>query len=115
MSKFDNFKAIVGGFRLMGNSSGKLISRKLMIHPEVSDDDLSKFLSASIKTPIGDDTKENSIVLMNDNCICFHQNGEFYLLPAKVMSMAVTSDSNTVHVLCDYGNKPILKSDFIEL
>ena len=111
----DSLRAVTHTFRLAAGHNDRLISRKLMIHKDVSNDDLANFIAKAVKLHMPDKVKANCIVVMNDNCICFHQDDVYYLLPAKIISLAVTNDSNDVSVVCDYGDKKITLEDFIEL
>ena len=106
-------RTITNSFKVMVPDKNVLINKCIMLHPDVSDDDLVMFISRACKTK-AENVKQNSVVLMNDKCICFMQDDKYYLLPAKVISMAMFSDDDTL-VLCDYGEKPINRDDFVEL
>jgi hypothetical protein len=75
--------SLLKAMRLCLDDKSKLIAQNLYVHKDVKDDDVISFAKTAIKFPIKN-YAENAIVLMNDNCVCFYQAGNYYLFNAKV-------------------------------
>ena len=91
-----------------------LASHTIMVHKNVDDSDVYNLLAKSFSTKVDDNIKDNSIVLMNDNCILMKMGDKFYLFNAKIGALATSTDAKTVHVWCNYAES-IKMEDFIEL
>lgn len=101
---------------LKDSSTKVLITEPIMVHKDVEDVNVHGFIKIASKLDVDNKNwKDNTIVCMNEDCVCMKgADGKFYLFNAKVSMMSTVDDSNTMHVLCDY-KQDIKMEDFIAL
>ena len=92
----DSFKLIIGD-----QSSSLLITKDIYFHKDIKDDELQMFIAKAFTTKT-DDAKENSIILMNKNTVCYMNNSKYFLVPGKLEDVHTDYRTGQVKVWFKY-------------